>query len=127
MIKPIATSLPGLQDAEAALQAWGEANDAADEAGRAALAGLRAALVRLADLSSTALEEGRRGPLKARAEQLERALRAAVHQTEDVDKERLPRALEFRDSELIEEVLRARREGTTARREGTAAGVLRTV
>ena len=120
MIKPIATSLPEFQDAEAALEAWGEANDAADQAGRAALAGIRAALVRLADLSVVALEQGRRGPLKARAEQLERALRAAVQQTEEVDQERLPQALEFRDSELIEEVLRARREGTTA-------GVLRSL
>ena len=33
---------------------------------------------------------------------------------------KLPQALEFRDSELIEEVLRARREGTTA-------GVLRSL
>jgi hypothetical protein len=110
MIRPTMTSLPGLQDAETALHSWRKANDDADEAGRTALAGLRAALVRLADLSWTALEEGRRGPLKPQAEQLERALRAAVHQTEEVDAERLPDALEFRDPDLIKDVLKARRE-----------------
>jgi hypothetical protein len=119
MIKPTPSPLTGIDDAEDALQAWKEANDAADEAGRAALAGLRAALVRLADLSGAALEQGRRGPLKPRAEQLERALRAAVHQTEEVD-ERLPDALEFRDPDLIKHVLRARREAA-------GGGVLRTL
>ena len=93
------------------VRTWQEANDSAERAGRLALDGIRYALFELAELSGSALQQGRRGSLKGEAEELEHALRTALHLASENGRPPMTSQGEFRNEEHVLKVREARRSG----------------